>query len=280
MFAGEMERSSLEPVATRARVLEQEPGDLTSHERDVLRAAAVAAIEISTTRADLRATWQELTQGTCRVLDAYFHGDQCYLLLLPQARRRGQALTGRRLEIVESVLRGTRQKAIAIDLHVTPSTVAIESRQALKSLGTDTRPSRVHPLLMLAVRAAAEPTRIFAPSATLAVRDLEIRVMATRRPEWSLAGRLPDAELGVVRGLVEGLSYDELARRRGTSRRTVANQISSAFRRLHVSGRNELVQTLFATESAQVDTPRVQRRSLRDELRSVIQQRRSSAGDA
>jgi len=280
MFAGETVSTSLEPVATTARVLELDHGVVTPHEREVLRAAAVAAIEISTTRADLRTTWQELTAGTCRVLDAYFHGDQCYLLLLPQQRQRGGVVSGRRLEIVESVLRGTRQKAIAIDLDITPSTVAIESRQALKSLGTDTRPSRVHPLLMLAVRAAAESSRILAPAATLFVRDVEVRVMATRRPEGSLAGRIPGAELEVVRGLVEGLSYDELARRRGTSRRTVANQISAAFRRLSVSGRNELVQSLFADEAAKLESPKGQRRSLRDELRSAIQRQRSVAGEA
>lgn len=261
-------------------MLEEDDSALSCHEREVLRAAAVAAIEISTTRADLRATWRELTQGTCRVLDAYFHRDQCYLLLLPQARQRGMAVSGRRLEIVESVLRGTRQKAIAIDLDVTPSTVAIESRQALKCLGTDTRPSRAHPLLMLAVRAAGEPTSVLARSATLAVRDLEVRVMATQRPEGALTGRMPGAELAVVRGLVEGLSYDELAHQRGTSRRTVANQISAAFRRLNVSGRNELVQVLFAGESPKVELPKVERRSLRDELRSAIHRQQSVAGNA
>jgi DNA-binding NarL/FixJ family response regulator len=280
MFAVETGSHSHTPVTSSPRVLSEDASALTPHEREVLRAAAIAAIEISTTAADLRATWRELTQGSCRVLDAYFHGDQCYLLLLPQARQRGVALSGRRLEIVESVLRGTRQKAIAIDLAVTPSTVALESRQALRCLGTDTKPSRVHPLLMLAVRAAEEPTRIVARSATLAVRDLELRVMATRRPEGTLAGRMPGAELEVIRGLVEGLSYEELARRRGTSRRTVANQISAAFRRLNVSGRNELVQVLFAREPPKVEVPKVERRSLRDELLSAIQSARRSAGNA
>ncbi|HEX5100378.1 MAG TPA: helix-turn-helix transcriptional regulator [Polyangiaceae bacterium] len=272
--------SSLTPVATSPRVLTEDDSGLTSHEREVVRAAAVAAIDISTTRADFRAMWRELTQGRLRVLDAYFHGDQCYLLLLPQAHQGGSTLSGRRLEIVESVLRGTRQKAIAIDLAVTPSTVALESRQALKSLGTDTKPSRVHPLLMLAVRAAEEPTRVVARSATLAVRDLEVHVMATRRPEGSLVGRMPGAELEVIRGLVEGLSYDELARRRGTSRRTVANQISAAFRRLHVSGRNELVQVLFNGDVAQGELPKVERPSLREELRRALRRQRRVAAEA
>jgi DNA-binding NarL/FixJ family response regulator len=190
------------------------------------------------------------------VVDSYFQGDQCYLLLLPQARGESAALSGRRLEILESVLRGTRQKAVAIDMIVPPSTVAVESRMALKSLGSDTRPSRVHPLLMLAVRAAFGPGPTLARCATLVVREMEVRVMATQRPDGSLAGRIPSAELDVVRGLVEGLSYDDLARRRGTSRRTVANQISSAFRRFNVSGRNELVHYLFAGDALSDPNPR------------------------
>ena len=50
--------------------------------------------------------------------------------------------------------------------------------------------------------------------------------------------------------LVEGLCYDEIARRRGTSTRTIANQISAVFRRMRVSGRNDLVQRLFAGDDA------------------------------
>jgi DNA-binding CsgD family transcriptional regulator len=50
--------------------------------------------------------------------------------------------------------------------------------------------------------------------------------------------------------LVEGASYGEIARRRGTSTRTIANQITAVFRRMRVSGRSELLLRLFACDAA------------------------------
>jgi DNA-binding CsgD family transcriptional regulator len=52
---------------------------------------------------------------------------------------------------------------------------------------------------------------------------------------------LTSAEREVISGLLEGKSYAEIARRRGTSVDTVAKQAGSAFRKLGVSSRNELV---------------------------------------
>jgi len=52
---------------------------------------------------------------------------------------------------------------------------------------------------------------------------------------------LTTAERGVVTALLEGRSYAEIAGGRGTSIDTVAKQASSAFRKLGVSSRSELV---------------------------------------
>jgi DNA-binding NarL/FixJ family response regulator len=59
----------------------------------------------------------------------------------------------------------------------------------------------------------------------------------------------------VIRELVEGRSYEEIAARRGTSQRTIANQIVAVFRRKAVSGRNDLVHRLF--EESPLQTPTV-----------------------
>src|SRR5262245_50259691 len=59
-------------------------------------------------------------------------------------------------------------------------------------------------------------------------------------PAWVFDRRLPAAEADVVRAAVAGSTNADIARRRGTSVRTVANQLASAFRRLGVSGRAEL----------------------------------------
>jgi len=53
----------------------------------------------------------------------------------------------------------------------------------------------------------------------------------------NVSGRLTPAEREVVRMIAAGLSNAEIARRRGSSPRTVANQASSIFRKLGVRSR-------------------------------------------
>jgi DNA-binding CsgD family transcriptional regulator len=53
------------------------------------------------------------------------------------------------------------------------------------------------------------------------------------------------AEYGVVRLILEGLSNAEIARARGSSPRTVANQIAAVFRKLGVRSRAELAAKLM-----------------------------------
>jgi DNA-binding NarL/FixJ family response regulator len=71
--------------------------------------------------------------------------------------------------------------------------------------------------------------------------DGEIAVLSfslsPRRPIESLTA----AESEVARYLLEGRSNAEIARRRGSSERTVANQVSSVFRKLGVRSRLELL---------------------------------------
>ena len=148
------------------------------------------------------------------------------------------------MEMLEALLSGLRPKCIAMDLGLAPSTVALHFKLALESLGIAGRPSRMHPLLMLIARAASEPA--VARCSTLETQDHgQLRVLAVPRPDHQLKARLPTAELEIAQCLVEGLSHQDMALRRGTSTRTIANQISTVFRRLRVSGRNELLERLL-----------------------------------
>jgi DNA-binding CsgD family transcriptional regulator len=62
------------------------------------------------------------------------------------------------------------------------------------------------------------------------------------------AGPRPEAltpvERNVVASILEGKSNREIARARGTSERTVANQVASVFGKLRVGSRAELVALL------------------------------------
>ena len=68
-----------------------------------------------------------------------------------------------------------------------------------------------------------------------------------REPAWA---PLTAAEQIVMIGIFEGESNEVIARRRGTSPRTVANQISSIFRKCGVGSRAELVARRGAGDSA------------------------------
>jgi DNA-binding CsgD family transcriptional regulator len=59
------------------------------------------------------------------------------------------------------------------------------------------------------------------------------------------AGTLTAAEAAVAREAVAGRSNAEIARRRGSSPRTVANQLASAYRKLGVVSRAELAARLI-----------------------------------
>lgn len=236
------------PQAAERPGLESVIRELTPRKANhTLRRAAIAADASTTTDIHLALLWRELSRGVSAVFDGFFTDERCYLVLALQEKP--APIEGRRLQILELVLGGSRQKNIAIDLDLAPSTVALNSRLALASMGLPDKPSRAHPLLMLAARASGVQSPQLPNSARCSViraeDGRELRVVAMQRPDFGLAQLLPGAELAVIRSLVEGLCYREIARQRGTSPRTIANQISAVFRRLRVSGRNELVQRLF-----------------------------------
>lgn len=192
---------------------------------------------------DLALLWSGLSCGQFAVAEAFFTETRWYLVLRCQAgESASRQETSRRLQILEQVLCGESSKTVAYDLLLAPSTVSLCAKQALWQMGLRCTPARVHPMLALAARAARAPSsEVLCRSATLVWAEHEYRVAGLARPDALLASNLGPAEFTVVQGLIEGKPYTEIARSRGTSVRTVANQIASAFRRLGVSGRSELV---------------------------------------
>lgn len=213
-----------------------------------LRARALAADAASSTQLEIVSLWRELARGRYRVVEGFFSAQRCFLVLSIHPAAAQVPIEGRRLEILEAVLGGLRQKNVALDRALAPSTVALNARLALESIGVSGKPSRAHPLLMLAARTATEALPLTWRSSRVESAAGELHVFSLPRPDLALHGLLPSAELAVVRSLIEGCTYEQIALARGTSTRTVANQISAVFRRLHVSGRNELVLRLFEGE--------------------------------
>lgn len=65
----------------------------------------------------------------------------------------------------------------------------------------------------------------------------------SRSPQWK---DLTAAEEEVVELVLEGLSNAQIAQRRGTRERTVANQLASIFRKVGVSSRSELAAAAWS----------------------------------
>lgn len=215
--------------------------------RSELRAQAAQADSASSIEISLALLWRELSRGLCTVNDAFFTERRCFLCTTAVTEPR-RPMPRKRRDILEKVLMGVGQKNIAIELGIAPSTVALNAKQGLDTFGMSCRASRAHPLVMLAAWAERNGnTRV---SGTLSFVDRggqEVRIIAVPRPDLRLGSVLPPAELSVVRALIEGESYEDIAERRGTSVRTIANQITAVFRRMRLSGRSELLLRLFAS---------------------------------
>lgn len=80
-----------------------------------------------------------------------------------------------------------------------------------------------------------------------ALEELAFGSLRIMTIEGAALAPLTDAERDVVMLVILGLSNKEVAEQRACSARTVANQLASAYRKLEVGSRGELVARLRAT---------------------------------
>ncbi|HWA28554.1 MAG TPA: LuxR C-terminal-related transcriptional regulator [Lacunisphaera sp.] len=145
--------------------------------------------------------------------------------------------------IIESLLAGRSQKQISYELGVSATTVSEAIQRVLRRVGL----ARWEHLVAIgcALRAgergesdgewldhsSANPLQLFATVSPGAI------------------SRLTVAELDIALHIIDGWSSARISRSRGTSLRTIANQISSASQKLRVRGRLELILRLFCNDS-------------------------------
>jgi DNA-binding CsgD family transcriptional regulator len=65
-------------------------------------------------------------------------------------------------------------------------------------------------------------------------------LVSVSSPAESLRSRLSPSEYAIAQFVIDGKRTTEIAAARGTTARTIANQLSSIFRKLNVSGRSAL----------------------------------------
>jgi DNA-binding CsgD family transcriptional regulator len=197
----------------------------------------------STERVELASIWDELIAGTCKV-ESWSHGENTWEMVLTRrptpARLQTGGLRPRDVEILEQALLCGVRKHVAVEAGLSCSSIAVILQGCFQFMGLDCLPSRIPGLLVAAAHARhhqgrrASSLRSRAPAPAL-------QTISIPRPDLALAPWLAPAEHAVIGLLIEGHGYAEIAQARHTSIRTVANQVASAFRRLGVSGRAELL---------------------------------------
>jgi DNA-binding CsgD family transcriptional regulator len=197
----------------------------------------------STERVELASIWDELTAGTCKV-ESWSHGENTWEMVLTRrptpAHLHHGGLRPRDVEILEQALLCGVRKHVAVEAGLSCSSIAVILQGCFQFMGLDCLPSRIPGLLVAAAHARHHQGKL---QASLRGRGPTPAQQTIRipRPDLALAAWLAPAEHAVISLLIEGHGYAEIAQARHTSIRTVANQVASAFRRLGVSGRAELL---------------------------------------
>jgi DNA-binding NarL/FixJ family response regulator len=196
-----------------------------------------------TTNSELAEAWDDLVSGRARIVAAYATRSRHFLELVDSGSDRTCcALDSRSIAVLDLILSGTQQKVIAAETKRSASTVSGTAQRAMRALGLESHVSRFPMLLKVMYRAwqIPRPTRARVQGPNVGMP----RIVNIFRPDACLQQRLSPSEYEVARDLVDGLRQEQIARRRCTAKRTIANQVASVYQKLGVSGRSELMAWL------------------------------------
>lgn len=202
---------------------------------------------------NLAQLWTELICGSCKVEGVQFSSQTCSLLVTrgQHAARARPPLSQRDIEILERSLLDGARKFVAAEFELCSSSIAEALRRGLGFMGLSCWPSRIPLIVVMAAHARhAQASAARDPRIGAKIRQNLRQTVCVSRPDSELARSLSPAEYAVTRLLIEGKSYAEMAELRKTSRRTIANQLASAFDQLGVSGRAELLCLLAKRQVA------------------------------
>jgi len=181
--------------------------------------------------------WQALVDGRWSLVDKFDTDGRRYVVAVKNEPnyRDPRGLTLRERQVSEYVGMGYSSKQIAYTLGVSSSVVTDCTARAQKKLGLSSRPE-------LAAFFAQNGLR--AKLAEVAIRDDKLLVGAYPLVAADRVASLTEAELDVVISLLSGSTNADIAQRRRSSERTVANQVQAIYRKIGVRSRSELAVCL------------------------------------
>lgn len=186
---------------------------------------------------DLADIWRGLLSGHFFLSSSYYREGRCYTVLSRVAGE-GRRPSAKVVDVLERVLAGESQKLLACELGLTSSTIATYCSATLRGVAHERLSSRA-PIVVVMAALAARGVPL--PGARLE-QTLEDGswVLSVATPGAGYVELLSPGEWEVARATIEGKTHAEIARARGTSRRTIANQLAAVFYKVHASGRAEL----------------------------------------
>ena len=175
--------------------------------------------------------WRELAAGRWSLVERFEADGRQYLTAQknPLEVQASCALSVREEQLVRGAALGHSNKYLAYEFDISPSRVCTALKCARHKLGVRSRLE----LFQLALSERAE--------LVASLETCDYLTFACDLPKGNALASLTEGELLVFQGILAELSNAEIAAGRGTSPRTVANQIASIFRKLSANSRSELV---------------------------------------
>jgi DNA-binding NarL/FixJ family response regulator len=216
---------------------------LTNSVSEFPRAVPENAAQLSAT---LRCVWSGLISGRFSVVSTSTTSESVILRVQHRNTARAHARAAR---IFDAASRGELQKAVAIDLGVAPSSVAAMLRQVTRGMGLSCKFSRLPLAIPLLRHMISRPELVSVQVEPWPLdRTKPVLVIEMRRCDAVIAAKLSKSEYEVACQLLEGRTYSQMASSRATSVRTIANQVSSVFKKLGVSGRFEVLRSALQSD--------------------------------
>jgi DNA-binding NarL/FixJ family response regulator len=190
-------------------------------------------------------TFDAVLNGSIRVVELQRSRATCRLVLCRQTRPPQGLLSLRERTVVRRLAIGQCQKLVAYDFGLAHTTISSHLRGALDKLGLARWEHAV--LVAAAIEAAGNRVEPIdegdGVTSAAGVPEPLFSVRCELSPSSLRA--LTEAEREVAFLVVDGCANSEIGALRRSSPRTVANQISSVFRKLSVHGRCELIRRLL-----------------------------------
>ena len=210
------------------------------YEHEVTRrtSPAVSGVwEWSQHAVDPAEAWDSLLRGESVVVD-HSASESARTILAQRTANRcvDEALEAGEVRIATRRARGDSIKVIAFDLGCSAAVVHRHIASVMGKLKV-TKHADLVALLMERAPWGLSASRVRSGSE-------DFLVLTYPKPFWAMPPCLTKAEQGIVVELIGGASHCAIAVARGTSARTVANQIASIFRKLEVGSRVELFVAL------------------------------------